>query len=539
MKRVLLSLLFAGLFAGCSSVEKNNARLGVLYEPKQLHKDIDFTYKKLQKRHPHLYWYISKEKLDFKFDSLKATIKAPMTSMAFYKKLAPVVNEVRQGHMMVYPNTYKLTKRETKALMQRGVGPFSQLDLEMIDDKLYVIKNKSKDTLIPIGAEVVAVNNKNTSDLLNSYKPLFTSDGFNTTYKKHRLAKAFGGFYTNENGIQDSVEYALKWKDTVRKVWIKRKSGDKKMAAADSVVAQKKVKKKMTKAVKDSLIAANRHKSIYGYNPETKLYNRNLSYIETDSSVAVMKINGFSIGDYRTFYRENFEKIKHKEVKTLIIDLRNNPGGRLYEIADLYGYLTDTTTVFADRSEVAGKTSLLAGDYMKGGGFVLKMVKGLVYPVYLGYTFFKVKKSDDGKFYYSGFEAKPQPPKKDAFQGKVYVLINGGSFSASCILSSNLKGAKRAVFVGEETGGTYNGTVAGRMPLLQLPNSKLKIRYGLMKVAPFHKTDVEGRGIFPDVTIIPTLEDRLNGKDPEMDWVLKDIESNTTVVETVSMHPTE
>ena len=82
-------------------------------------------------------------------------------------------------------------------------------------------------------------------------------------------------------------------------------------------------------------------------------------------------------------------------------------------------------------------------------------------------------KNTEGKYFYATSESKPLSIKPQAFQGKVYVLINGGSFSASCILSSNLQGSKRAVFVGEETGGTYNGTVAGRMPLLELPNSKL------------------------------------------------------------------
>jgi C-terminal processing protease CtpA/Prc len=38
-------------------------------------------------------------------------------------------------------------------------------------------------------------------------------------------------------------------------------------------------------------------------------------------------------------------------------------------------------------------------------------------------------------------------------------MINGGSFSASSLISSNLK-LQRVTFVGEETGGAFNGTVA-------------------------------------------------------------------------------
>ncbi|RZK11553.1 MAG: peptidase S41 [Flavobacterium sp.] len=530
MKKYLFASCLALFLASCSSVENHNRKLNELKSEKDLKKDVDFTYKKLKRMHPNLYWYISKEKLDFKFDSLKTTITQPMTSFAFYKKIAPIVNEVRQGHMMVFPDTRQLSKKETKELVKKGTGPFSQFEFQIFNDKMYVVKNNSKDKSIKVGSEVVGIDGRSTDDLLKDYKTLFTSDGFNKTYYKYKLSKGLGGFYTNENGLKDSLLYNFKYNDSIKTVWIKRKANDTaKVVVNDTVKTE--VAKPLEKIVptKVQKKAAKRKKSVFGYNEETKLYNRNLKFMEADSSVAVMKINAFSIGNYQGFYRESFEKIKKNGAKTLIIDLRNNPGGRLSEIADLYSYLTDTTMVFADKSEVATKTSLLSGDYFKGGGAGIKVLKGIFYPFYVGFTFFKVKKSEDGKYYYATSESKPQEKKPNAFDGKVYVLINGGSFSASCILSSNLQGSKRATFVGEETGGTYNGTVAGRMPLIKLPNSKLRVRVGLMLVATHYKTDVEGRGIFPDVAILPTLEDKLKDIDPEMNWIIEDIKKNENI----------
>lgn len=535
MKKIFLTLALSIVILSCSSVESYNRSLNDLKSEKALKKDVDYTYKKLKKLHPHLYWYISKEKLDYKFDSLKTTITEPMTSFAFYKKIAPVVNEVRQGHMMVYPNTKRFTKKETKELVKKGTGPFSQFEFQVFNDKLYVVKNNSKDKSIKIGSEVVAIDGKNTESLLKDYKNLFTSDGYNKTYYKYKLGKGFGGFYTNENGLKDSLQYNFKYNDSIKTVLIKRKANDTtKVAKADTVKTEIPTPIQKNPVTKQQRKAERTKKSVFGFNPETGIYNRNLKFIEKDSSVAVMKINGFSIGNYYTFYRESFEKIKKNNAKTLIIDLRNNPGGRLSEIAELYSYLTDTTMVFADKSEVATKTSLLSGDYFKGGGAAIQVVKGIFYPVYIGYTFFKVKKAENGKYYYSTSESRLQDKKKDPFKGKIYVLINGGSFSASCILSSNLQGSKRATFVGEETGGTFNGTVAGRMPMIKLPNSKLNIRVGLMLVAPHYKTDIEGRGVFPDVEIVPTLEDRLKDVDPEMNWVLEDIKKNESPEQTAS-----
>ncbi len=79
--------------------------------------------------------------------------------------------------------------------------------------------------------------------------------------------------------------------------------------------------------------------------------------------------------------------------------------------------------------------------------------------------------------------------------------------------------------MGTETGGDYNGTVAGFMPVIQLPHSKLKVRMGVMNFAPFYQTPVKGHGIFPDINIQPTLEDKIQGKDPELDWILNNIKA--------------
>ncbi len=76
---------------------------------------------------------------------------------------------------------------------------------------------------------------------------------------------------------------------------------------------------------------------------------------------------------------------------------------------------------------------------------------------------------------------------KKNFDGDLYVIINGCSFSAASILASNLKGLNRAVLVGEETGGTALGTVAGKMAAFRLPASKLYFTFGLTHMQPHYR----------------------------------------------------
>ncbi|MFE3870508.1 S41 family peptidase [Flavobacterium sp. ZS1P70] len=522
MRKIILfgfTLLF---FSQCASIKKHNEHLNDLISEKDLKSDVDFTYKKLQQLHPNLYWYISKKELDYKFDSLKTTIRKPITSLDFFKKLSPIVAAVRQGHTFVYPATKLKTKKETKALLKKGTGPFSQFDFDYFNDKLYVIKNKSYDKSIKPGTEVVDANGTKPKDLIQEYNKFYSSDGYNTTLKTRSSGKRFPSFFTTQNGIKDSLKFNFKFNDSLKTITIKR---DK-----DTTDKQnKKVKKRLTEVDRAKTKAFKKKKRVNGYNPDLKNYNRNLHFEEKDSSVAVMKIRGFKSGVFRTFYKESFSKIKNCKSTTFVLDLRDNGGGRVTEINNLYSYLSDSTFVFLDKSEVVSRSSLFEGAYFNGGSFAVKTIKTIFSPLIYAYLLLTVHKDKNGKNFYAT-QTKPQKINKNSFKGKVYVLINGRSFSASSIISSNLKGSKRATFVGEETGGAYNGTVAGFMPLVKLPHSELKIRIGLMMMATHYKSEINGRGIFPDAPIIPTLQDQIKGTDPEMNWILNDIKSTVSEI---------
>jgi hypothetical protein len=36
-----------------------------------------------------------------------------------------------------------------------------------------------------------------------------------------------------------------------------------------------------------------------------------------------------------------------------------------------------------------------------------------------------------------------------------------------------------------------------------------------------------GHGIYPDHEITPTLQDKIEGKDPEVQWIINDLKCNT------------
>jgi hypothetical protein len=485
MKKLILSLIVLVTLASCNSIKKYNEQIGSLHAVEDLHSDVDKVYKQLQKHHPKLYQYTTKEVLDFKFDSLKKTINQPINSRQFFKKIAPVVAHVKQGHVSVSSANKRFTKKERKQILKKKFE-FYDLDFEYLQNKLWVVNTRGKDSSF-IGAEVVKVEDELVSDLLNEYKTQFASDGYNNTLHNRSVGRYFSRYYYKDKGFIDSLKITFKHNDSIFDKTFKRILKKEKKPKNDSINNSiKKVKsKKLTKTEKLLKRLAKKKRKKYnkkhGYISKTKTYTRNFNFIGQDSAVGVMKIRGFGNGNYKKFYKESFAKLDSAKTKYFILDLRNNGGGRISEIDKLYSYLTDKDYQFITPSEVNSRIPFLKGFMTNTTSNGLKILGGIFSPFVIAQNLIKVKKKD-GKLYYKFKQSKVKESNPLSFKGNMYVLINGNSFSASSIISTHLKAKKRAVFVGEETGGAYNGTVAGIYKIYQMPASKLKIRIGLMQI---------------------------------------------------------
>ncbi|MFT4612460.1 MAG: C-terminal processing protease CtpA/Prc [Glaciecola sp.] len=520
------------LLFSCASVEKHNLQVTQLHPVEDLHEDIDNAYTQLQRHHPRLYQFTSKDILDFKFDSLKKAINEPMDSRTFYKQLATVTKHVGQGHLSISPPSTKLNKQERNKL---SVSHFdiNYLSFEYLDGALIISNAVGQDSVL-INAEVLKIENEVPQDLIRKYKNLITADGYNTTFHNRVVGTRFMQYYANDKGRFDSISLTLKNADSTFIIKYKRRPlRDSLQVQRDSLKTLHKTKVKLTKAGRKSKKieqkAKRKENSKYGFvptphMPEVKNYTRNLSFVGKDSIVALVKIKRFKNGNYEGFYDETFTILDSLKTKTLIIDLRNNFGGRLDEIDYLYSFLTDENYTFLNKSETNTRFPILKSVMSNSNSVFTKVFAGLLSPVLATADILNVSKKD-GQLYRKFRSANEQEPKLLNFKGKVYVLINGNSFSASSVLSSQLHGTNRATFVGEETGGAYNGTVAGLFKIYQLPNTKVQVRIGLMQLDTKQKTDIDGYGVKPHVEILPTYQDRLHNIDPELEWVLKDIET--------------
>ncbi len=525
MKKLFCTFFVGVLLFSCSSVQTYNEQIAAFHPVKGLRKDVDKAYTKLQKLHPQLYTYISKENLDYKFDSLKKTITKPLSSRKFYEKLAPVVAEVRQGHIRVIPPTRQFTNKESK-LIKKKKFEFYDLDFEYLSNALWIKGTRGADSTI-IGNKVVKINNEPISEIIERYKKLFSSDGYNTTFQNRAVGLQFSKFYYIDKGYLDSLTITFQNEDslftkTFRRIAKDSISGISKIDSLNNKPKKLTKDEKLAQKLKDRQKRKDDYK--YGYEKSKKRYTRNFNFIDKDSSIAYLKIRSFNNGKFKDFYQESFTKIDSAKANFLILDLRDNTGGRLAEIDKLYSYLTDKDYQLIEKGETLTRLPYLKMMTSKNNSSFLKILAGLLSPGIIINNLTKSSKKN-GKLYFKFSSAKVKKPNPLNFKGDIYVLINGSSFSASSILSTNLHATKRATFIGEETGGAYNGTVAGIFRTIELPNSKVKMNIGLVQIEAPYNMEPNGFGIKPDIEIIPTIEDRKNNIDPELEWVLNTIQT--------------
>ena len=520
-QKCLLLLLLLGVFS-CVGVKKHNAQLGKLFSPEEMRTDIDFAYSKLKKLQPRLYQYISKNELDQKFDSLKKSISKPMDAKQFYKSLSPVISEVRQGHNANGFPDRMFSKKEQKILKKQKLD-FYELDVAYADEGLWVTRTGKYDSVL-IGSQILGVGLETIPNLLKRFRKTISTDGYNTRFKNKYIAKNFTGFYRKHEGFKDSVSVLFKKGDSIFPKHFKRYLRDSsaiKKPKIDSIIVPQVVKISDAEKAARKLKRKNDKKRTkkFGHIARGNLYTRNFKFIDTARQIGYLKIRSWGNGPYKKFYKETFAKLDSSKTKNLIIDLRNNLGGRLDEIHKFYSYLTNAEYVFVNPAIVNGRLPYIKGFYGPDSGPLSVVAETIVLPFAGLYSLLKTSKKD-GKFLFHYYYSKKSKPNAMNFKGNIYVLINGASYSASSILASKLHGTKRAVFIGEETGGAYNGTVAGQYKIISLPNTKLRYRLGLMQIETPHTQEPDGYGVKPDYEVIPTAQDIQENRDPELEKVL-------------------
>ena len=443
------------------------------YTPEQLKKDYTLFRNILQESHPSLYWYTTKDSMDYYFDRGYSGINKPMTVSQFRTLLSFTVSKINCGHTSVrYSSAYNRYLDTAKLKL-------FPISVKLWNDTMVVTGNiNRKDSVLKRGVVIKTINGLPQSQLRDSLFNYLVTDGYSITGKYQSLSSdfSFGSWYKNVYGLPDSLTIGYldnsgEEKEVTTQVYDPK---------ADTTNFQRKASGddlKKNKKLRRQFIA-----SIY----------KNIQ-IDTVGSTAFMTVNTFTRGNHlKSFFRSSFKTLDEKQIKSLVVDVRSNGGGEATNSTLLTRYLINKQFKLADSLYAVNRHS----SYDK------YIEKSFLYRVLM---LFVTKKKSDGKYHFGYFERHYFKPKKlHHFDGQVYVLIGGNSFSATTLFAGALKGQKNITLIGEETGGGYYGNTAWMIPEVTLPVTGLRFRLPKFRLVVNKSFTKDGRGVMPDVFALPT-----------------------------------
>jgi len=444
--------------------------------PDKLKEDLDFLFKTIEEVHPNMHAYTSKEEFDPLQKQLYKSVNHPMNRIEFYKLTAPVVASLKNGHTFI-----EVPLMDFQEYAKKG-GKYFPLGLHWNGENI-ILSDYHGHLKLSIGAVVLTIDNQNAKEFLIKTAKYFAAEG--KTYNLAMLQRTghLPMFLWLEKGNVESLILQIKTNDgDVKKYDIK---------ALGYEELKNYQKKKVNKA---GSITKSTSK------PENQWYS--YRYIQ-EYDTGLIEFNMFyDMEQFKKFLKETFTKIRDQNVSSLIIDIRNNPGGSSNIGDELLKYLTDKP--FRQFEKIQIKISRQLFKTQSG-------LKKLYPDAAMGSTV-----TNEGEF------EKPQDnPLR--FKGRVFVLIGPKSASSSVCFASAVKHFHIGTLIGQETVDTP--VSYGDCIYEVLPSSGLRF-----STACKHFVDAggkpDGRGVIPDYEAKQKPQDSAKDVDTVIQFTLNLIKSS-------------
>ena len=470
------------------SAQSENTEANPIIKKDLLIKDLTLLRTNLGAAQPGLYNYTSKEEFDAFFESIAATITNDMSSLDFFKLIAPLSNKIRNGHTILVPSS----SWEDHVVTQKALLP---LNLYYHENTLYVLHNLSDTKNLQEGAILRSINGQPAIEVFNHLVESWFKDGYNRTRPAEIVEEEFRFLYSHF--YETTPIYSIE----INTVDGKSQKFDLKG------IIEPEFKKRLLQRYNKK------------YTPWWRRAPKPLS-LKINESTAYLAVTLFSNGAksedgqrFSKFVKNAFKTIKSKKVTDLIIDLRGNQGGDVKPQLELLKHLINKP--FHLYKEVYANVRKLPNPELYEFNLLNRN------------EFKKNFSNESMNGVYAmkpqlGFEPTPQEPSPNVFEGNLYVLIDGWSFSATGEVSGLIKEHRNdALFIGEETGGNPVTNISGIQTFMTLPHSKNRILICLVN----YTTDVsyanDGQGVRPHHTVRNTVFEELKGDDAVLARVKK------------------
>jgi len=446
--------------------------------PAPLVADIVLLKKILEANHPSLYWYTSKDSIDYYFNETIAGITDSLNEMEYKNRLSKLVARIRCGH-----TTVRFSKAYGRVAAQYRYPQFP-LALKVWDDSLVVLGSAYRnDSIFKRGTIVTAINRQTPVQLLDTMYQYISTDGYGINHKSQIISSNFPGWYKTILGDADSL-YTIRYIDS---------TGIEKETTLKAYRPVVDTGRRTRPEPRGQTLTRREIRQL-------NLLNKRSMVIDTAASTAFIRLTTFSGGRLKSFFRRSFKTLAKLSIQHLVMDLRENGGGNVSNSIRLTQYLADKPFRVGD-TVAAISRKFEYGRYIK---------PTLIYWLAMN---FGARKEADGRIHYRRYERHAYAPKEPHhFNGKVYLIQGGYTFSAATMFISQLQGQPNVKVLGEETGGGYYGNSAMHIPKITLPNSGIIVSLPIYRLV-MDKDRPKGRGIMPDVLIKPSSQAIREGYD--------------------------
>lgn len=468
--------LFLFLANGSLSAQDSN-----LIPVKKLRKD----FKKLVsyvEAHPKPYRHISEQEHKSLIDSIYKLIDRPISNMDFFKLVSPIYTSIKDGHSGIYPPMFWL-KNYRKSY---GVFPYR---LYLSDEnRLFIIDNWGEDKTIPLGAEILAINQISINDLLIELSQYVSYE--QEIFRNTVIQNNFDLYLYLQFGTISEIELSY--------------LGNKKEEHLVKFIKYKDWKNE----VEESEIEKDKRIKM----------NKPYAYKKLKEGVGIIYIYSFAVGEYnkyRIFLRDTFRKIASDKIESLIIDVRDNTGGFPKVSSDLFHYISEKNFKTMALNEV--KVSKTYRQYYTKSANVnlyqMHFRKDLHFV-----DLESIMQKDIGTIVKETefFNENPRTENNE-FNGDLYLLTDNRSFSASSSFAATFRCYQMGLIIGQETGGTkvfHANSISHK-----LDHSKIICSMATTRdyTACFYEED---EGIIPDIEVKQSVPGLVAKRDAVIDYTL-------------------
>jgi hypothetical protein len=491
MSRIIVILIIAGSFLqGCVS-GRSSFNPQKKYSLHEVEKDYSVFQNVLQESHPGLYWYTSKDSMDYFFLLGASQLKDSMTEPEFRKILAYVTAKINCGHTSVRPSKYYSRYLDTFRTKTFPLGT------KLWQDTMAVVINLNRrDSILKRGTVVKKINGQSVNLIVDSLFNYLSADGYNKTHKYQSLSNrgSFGSLYTSIFGL--SEKYFVDYIDSA--------------GHTESV----------TIPVYNPSSDSSLRTLIRSFPPLPKLTRRERKQmqlpqvrslrIDPANHTAFMDLNSFGRGFHlKKFFRQSFRSLRKNKIGYLVVDVRGNGGGSVINSTFISRFISDHRFKIADSLYAIAKKNHY-GRYIQNN-FWNRL-----------FLFFFTRKKSDGHYHFGYYERHWFGSKKNnRFSGKTFVLMGGNSFSATTLFIDAINKQENVITVGEETGGGAYGNTAWLIPDVTLPHTRIRFRLPLFRLVVDKNIPKNGRGVQPEIEVDPSVGAIRRNADYKLDKVME------------------